>query len=354
MMGKSRRPIKRWLAIVALLCVSATLFFGIGFAWLERVLDTPLTDQESFDTVEIPRGVSLQSVVTSLSNTYQLKYPRAIVAWARWQQLDRSLKAGEYRVTSGMSVRQFMEMLTRGEVVTYQVTIPEGVTVEQALAIIQAQEPLSITLEGASDPRLLALVAPSVSVEGWLLPETYQYVRGDTDLAIVQRAHHLMQQTLQSLWTSRQVDLPLNSMYEALILASIVERETSVEVERSTIAGVFIRRLKRNMRLQTDPTVIYGLGADYDGNLTRRHLRDGSNAWNTYQHKGLPPTPIALPGVDAIRAAMQPAEGAALYFVAKGDGTHVFSESLEEHNANVRRYQLERKVNYRSTPARDS
>ncbi len=247
-----------------------------------------------------------------------------------------------------------MEMLTRGEVVTYQVTIPEGVTAKQALAIIQAQEPLSITLEGASDPRLLALVAPSASVEGWLLPETYQYVRGDTDLAIVQRAHHMMQQTLQRLWTSRQADLPVHSMYEALILASIVERETSVESERPAIAGVFTRRLKGNMRLQTDPTVIYGLGEAYEGNLTRRHLRDGSNLWNTYQRKGLPPTPIALPGIDAIRAAMQPAEGDALYFVAKGDGTHVFSASLEEHNANVRRYQLERKANYRSTPARDS
>jgi len=340
-----------WVIVVvlSLSIVAASMF---GFAWLERELRRPLVTQGAPEIIQIPRGASLHSVMQEVAITYQVRYPGIIVQWAKWQKLDRSLKAGEYRVGPNMSVRDLLNTMNRGDVVTYQVTVPEGVTASQALTIIQAQEPVLTTLEGLSDPRLLTLVEPSTSIEGWLLPETYQYVRGDTDFDIVKRAHALMRQTLRAAWADRQADVPLQSIYEALILASIVERETSVASERATIAGVFAQRLKQNMRLQTDPTVIYGLGSEFDGNLTRAHLRDSANLWNTYQHKGLPPTPIALPGSDAIHAVTQPELGDALYFVAKGDGTHVFAATLAEHNENVRRYQLERKVDYRSTPAK--
>lgn len=336
--------------VIGLCAAIVTLFAQV---WIERELDRPLMTKGSSDIIQVPRGASLHHVVNRLVSAYQLPYPRIVVEWARWHNLDRSLKAGEYRVSDTMSVRELLHKITRGEVVSYQVTIPEGITFKQALELIWAQEPVRAVLEGEADQRLLALVSPSSSVEGWLLPETYQYVRGDTDLAIVQRAHEAMRQALRSAWEARQLDSPLASEYEALILASIVERETSVESERPVIAGVFTRRLQRNMRLQTDPTVIYGLGPAFDGNLTRRHLRDETNAFNTYRVKGLPPTPIALPGIDAIRAAVQPVHGDALYFVAKGDGTHVFSATLEEHNANVRQYQMNRRANYRSTPGHD-
>lgn len=343
------RP-NRFVLVVAIVAVCITSCAMIAKIWLTRVLDAPLIAVEGADTVLIERGSSLYSVLHTLAQKHGLPYPGVIAQWAKWQKIDRSLKAGEYRIERGMSVRVLLNNMAKGEVVTYQLTIPEGLTLEQALAVIQAHAPLSVTLEGAADPRLRALVAPEFALEGWFLPQTYQYVRGDTDLSILRHANALMRKELQAAWDHRHADLPLESLYDVLILASIVERETAVADERPVIAGVFTRRLKKKMRLQTDPTVIYGLGSQFDGNLTRTQLRDKSNAWNTYQHHGLPPTPIALPGRDAIRAVTQPEEGNALYFVAVGDGTHVFSATLDDHNDNVRRYQFKRRVDYRSTP----
>jgi UPF0755 protein len=188
------------------------------------------------------------------------------------------------------------------------------------------------------------------SAEGFFLPETWSYIRGDSDLDILRRSHVAMNELLADLWASRSEDSVLVSPYAALILASIVEKETGVAGERAQIAGVFLRRLEKGMRLQTDPTVIYGLGDDYDGDLKRRHLRDTTNPYNTYAIKGLPPTPIALPGEAALRAVFSPDDNASLYFVAKGDGSHAFSATLKEHEENVRRYQLTRRGDYRSSP----
>ncbi|WP_269473252.1 endolytic transglycosylase MltG [Kineobactrum salinum] len=187
-------------------------------------------------------------------------------------------------------------------------------------------------------------------MEGLFLPETYRFERGTSDLDILARAHRAMLAALTEEWELRAPDLPYETPYEALIMASIIERETGVPDERQQIAGVFVRRLQRGMRLQTDPTTIYGLGTAFDGNLVRSHLRDGDNIYNTYRHHGLPPTPIALPGRAALHAALQPAEGDSLYFVARGDGSHEFNSTLEGHERAVRKYQLERRENYRSRP----
>ena len=205
-------------------------------------------------------------------------------------------------------------------------------------------------LEGPADDRILELVAPIGQPEGFFFPDSYHYARGATDWDIVQRAHAQMRAILEQEWQGRAEDLPYETPYEALIMASIIERETGLPAEREEIAGVFVRRLLLGMRLQTDPTVIYGLGSNFDGNLKRKHLADKGNPYNSYRHSGLPPTPIALPGRADIHAALHPAAGDTLYFVARGDGGHVFSATLAEHEQAVRKYQLRRKKNYRSSP----
>ena len=187
------------------------------------------------------------------------------------------------------------------------------------------------------------------SLEGWFYPDTYIFPRGTTDIEILKQAYSRMNEVLDEEWSDKDKDLPFDTRYEALILASLIEKETGVAHERSEIAGVFVRRLQKGMRLQTDPTVIYGLGSEFDGNLTRAHLLE-ETPYNTYRINGLPPTPIAAPGRDAIRAAVNPAEGNALYFVGRGDGAHQFSATLEEHNAAVRKYQIEQRApDYRSS-----
>jgi UPF0755 protein len=197
---------------------------------------------------------------------------------------------------------------------------------------------------------LLLLVEPAASPEGLFFPDTYSYSRTDSDLGILSLAYRRMQEVLDRSWQGRQVGLPYANAYEALVMASVVEKETGLAAEREQIAGVFVRRLRTNMRLQTDPAVIYGLGSGFDGNLRRRHLEDSANPYNTYQHKGLPPTPIALPGRAAIEAALHPATGSELYFVARGDGSHQFSDTLAEHLRAVKTYQFTRRKNYRSAP----
>ena len=271
--------------------------------------------------------------------------------WAvRLQQLDHRIKSGEYRFLATDSPARVLQVLLDGQVVQYSVTLPEGITLAMALTILQQQPVLLKELAGPDDQRLLQLAAPHGSAEGQFFPDTYNYARGDSDWDVLMQAHGRLQRELTEAWESRMPELPYDNPYEVLIMASIVEKETAVAAERPTIAGVFVRRLRKGMRLQTDPTVIYGLGAGFDGNLTRRHLKDAGNLYNSYRHRGLPPGPIALVGREALQAAVNPEPGEALYFVARGDGSHVFSATLADHEAAVRAYQMQRRKDYRSTP----
>lgn len=330
------------------------LLLAIGLATLicglSAELDRDLSVTGESDRFRVNEGDGLIRLVNALES-------EGLIRSASWMRLALQFEAhplvvkpGDYQIVPGESIRQLLKRMDAGDVVVYPVTIPEGVTLDWTLARLWSHPQLSRVLEGPRDERILSLIAPFSAPEGLFLPETYLVQAGDTDLSVLKRARNAMRETLSQAWLSRAGNLPLNSAYEALILASIIEKETGVARERPTIAGVFTRRLQRGMRLQTDPTIIYGLGDDFDGDLKRRHLRDDTNPYNTYRISGLPPTPIALPGEAAISAALNPSPGGVLYFVAKGDGSHVFSETLSEHEKNVRRYQLQRKQDYRSSP----
>ncbi len=264
----------------------------------------------------------------------------------QWQLLARQLdaagklKVGEYALEPAPTPRELLRNMRQGKVLQYRVTIVEGWNIRQLRAAINRAQPLRHTTTDMSDSELMAALGfAEQHPEGRFLPETYIYQRGDSDLDVLKRAHAAMEKELAAAWASRADDLPLSSPYELLILASIIEKETGLASERPQIAGVFMRRLKMGMRLQTDPTVIYGIGSAYDGNIRRSHLTTDT-PYNTYTRAGLTPTPIAMPGRDALQAAAHPAKGDALYFVAVGDGSgaHVFSASYSEHNAAVARY----------------
>ena len=238
-----------------------------------------------------------------------------------------------------------------GDVITYKITFVEGSTfsdLRQTLA--PAEKLVAKTINWSEAEVMAALGMPEQAAEGWFFPDTYTYSKGMQDLDLMRQANTRMQTLLAEVWASRATGLPYKSAYEALIMASIVERETGVPHEREAIAGVFVRRLQKGMRLQTDPTVIYGMDKNYQGKITRRNLREAT-PWNTYVIRGLPLTPIALPGEAALRASVSPAAGNTLYFVARGDGSHKFSATLEEHNQAVKEYQLKRREDYRSWPA---
>jgi len=310
----------------------------------------PLNLPEDGMVLMVQPGDSLRSVANRLRDLGVLPHPELLVGWARYHGLDARIRRGEYRLEPGLDATALLDLLVRGQVIQYQVTLPEGIVLKRALEILSAEPALETVLSGADDARLLELVAPHEAPEGLFLPESYRFERGASDLDILSRAHASLLQTLAEEWEQRAVDLPYATPYEALIMASIIERETGVPEERDEIAGVFVRRLRLGMRLQTDPTIIYGLGDAYEGRLRRMHLRDADNLFNTYRHDGLPPTPIALPGRAAIHAALHPADGDTLFFVARGDGSHEFNTTLEGHERAVRKYQLQRRDDYRSTP----
>ncbi len=317
---------------------------------VERRWREPLLIVDNGYYLKLESGQRFRAVVEKLQQDNVIREPYLLLAYGRFTGLDEQIKRGEYLIPVGTTAAGLLEILGEGAVIQYQITLPEGITVQQALALLGEEERLDHILGGVEDRRLAELVGPLNSVEGLFFPDSYRYESGASDWQILQRAYTRMQNVLTEEWQGREPSLPYETAYEALIMASIVERETGVPEEREQIAGVFVRRLQKKMRLQTDPTVIYGLGEKFTGNLRRKHLQDDSNPYNTYRHKGLPPSPIALPGRAAIHAALHPAEGEALYFVARGDGSHVFSNTLEEHQNAVRKYQLNRSKNYRSTP----
>ena len=332
------------------LIILALLITGIFLSSAQNSLNAPLNLGTEVRVFEVRQGDGLIRVLNALESEALVESATKIRVGLGLRSKSLVVKRGEYQLVEGESVLELLERMDRNDVILYPITIPEGVTFRWFLSALWEHPQLARVLDDPQDSRLLSLIQPYASPEGLFLPETYLIQRGDTDLDVLTRARRAMQEALAAAWEARARTLELNGPYEALILASIVEKETGVPNERPEIAGVFSRRLAQGMRLQTDPTVIYGLGSDFDGNLTRRHLRDEANLFNTYRIRGLPPTPIALPGREAILASVNPKDGDTLYFVAKGDGTHAFSRTLSEHEENVRRYQLKRRKDYRSSP----
>lgn len=310
--------------------------------WLDyRAFESrPVALAEPSLILDIQRGTSLRGLARQLTEQGVLPHPYYFIALAYLQGDQRRIKAGEFELTAGMTPRDVLARITSGRVVQHPVTLVEGWTFRQAVAAIDAQDRFSGELGSLADADLMAkLGLPGEHPEGRIFPETYRFPRDTPRLEVLRRAFQQMERVLAEEWAGRSPDLPLATPYEALILASIIEKETGAAHERREIAGVFVRRLRKGMRLQTDPTVIYGMGERYAGRIRGADLREPT-PYNTYVIGGLPPTPIALPGRAAIHAALHPADGETLYFVSRGDGTHVFSATLEEHNRAVRRYIL--------------
>jgi UPF0755 protein len=319
---------------------------GAGMAaWLwrdfVRFSSAPLRVTQAGESIEFERGTSFKDIVHQLRaqglSTATPLYWRLL---AEEMHVSGRLHAGEYALSPGMTPQQLLINMAQGKVMQRDVTIVDGWTFHDVLQAMAKADKLKHDTIGLDDATIMQKIgAPDEKPEGRFLPETYAYVKGDSDLDILRRAHGAMAKTLDALWAQRDQNLPLATPYDALILASIVEKETGRAGEREQVAGVFIRRLQKNMLLQADPSVIYGMGTNYTGTIHKVDLTTDT-PYNTYTRPGLPPTPIAMPGKPAIEAVLHPAPGDALYFVAKGDGTHIFASTLDEQNHNVACYQL--------------
>lgn len=324
----------------------------LAFAgWQQQVaLQRPLAIAEE-RLIEVPAGATPSGVLNRLEDEGVLDGAFWLRLYWRFNLDGKALHSGEYRLTPGQTGRDLLDLWRRGEVVQYSLTLVEGWSFQQLRAALASQERLEQTLASLDDAAVMQrLGLEGQHPEGRFFPDTYRYVRGMRDIDLLRQAHERLTRVLDEEWGQRAEGLPYREPYQALIMASLVEKETGVAEEREAIAGLFIRRLRLGMLLQTDPAVIYGLGERYAGNLTRAHLREPT-PYNTYLNPGLPPTPIAMVGREAIHAALHPAAGDSLYFVARGDGTHVFSRTLDEHNRAVREFQLKRRGDYRSSPA---
>jgi len=341
--------IRNFLALLeALLVVAGLMLAGAG--WLQReALRQPLmVEQERL--IEVPAGATPGGVLNRLEGEGVLREAFLLRLYWRFNLAGQALQSGEYRLAPGMRAADLLDLWRRGEVVQYSVTLVDGWTFRQVRAALARQAKLEQTLPSLTDEEVMALLGqPGMHPEGRFYPDTYNFVRGTRDIDLLKQARQRLDKVLDEEWQKRADSLPYRDAYDALIMASLVEKETGVPAERQRIAGVFVRRLQRGMLLQTDPTVIYGLGDRYTGKLNRAHLREPTS-YNTYVIAGLPPTPIAMVSREAIHAALHPEGGGSLYFVARGDGSHAFSDTLEAHNQAVRDYQLKRRADYRSSP----
>ncbi|MCW5235586.1 endolytic transglycosylase MltG [Verminephrobacter eiseniae] len=308
---------------------------GLAYWWLHQPLWTGAQALE----LAIEPGATSRAVAREVVAAGARTDARLLYAWFRFSGQGRAIKAGNYEIPPGTTPIALLQKLVRGEEALRALTLVEGWNWRQLRQALARQEQLRPDSAALDDGALMAQIGrPGVAPEGRFFPDTYTYAKGSSDLALLRRALHAMDRQLQAAWAMRAADTPLQSAEQALILASIVEKETGRASDRSQIAGVFANRLRAGMLLQTDPTVIYGLGEKFDGNLRRRDLQTDT-PWNTYTRAGLPPTPIAMPGKAALLAAVRPEATRALYFVAKGDGGSHFSASLQEHNRAVNRYQ---------------
>jgi UPF0755 protein len=334
-MAQTIRRLFVWLGILAGAAVTLAAAVLYQFAYTPLPVEVP--PAKAF---ELTAGSGLRSIARQLVEAGVLTEPLRFELLVRLRGDAANIKAGTYEISSAVSPLELLDRLTRGDVVQEQITFVEGWTMRQWRQALDDHPNLRHDAGALSDAELLERIGVTghKSGEGLFFPDTYRFNRGTSDLDVLRRAREAMQRQLESVWHARAPDLPFKSPYEALILASIVEKETGIDQDRPMVAAVFINRLRRGMKLQTDPTVIYGLGVDFDGNLRKADLlRD--TPFNTYTREGLPPTPIAMPGLASLSATLNPPRTDALYFVARGDGTSHFSTSLEEHNRAVNRYQ---------------
>ncbi len=329
----------RFLFFVLLLAAIAG-----GFAYKDYTdyLNTPLTISEEQSLFSIERGWSAKRVSKELVAAGIVDKPHWFDLYARLSEKSSQLKSGEFVLRGSPTVPELFDTFIKGQTKQYTAIIIEGSTFKQVRSKLASNTQLQQTLADKSDQEIMAeLGQPDLHPEGMFFSDTYGFPKNTSDIDFLKRAHQMLNEVLDEEWQNRQSDLPYATPYEALVLASIVEKETAVAEERPVIAGVFVTRLRKKMRLQTDPTVIYGMGDSYDGNIRRSDLTTDT-PYNTYTRGGLPPTPIAMVGREAIHAVMHPAQTTAVYFVARGDGTHQFSDTLEQHNAAVRKYQLKK------------
>lgn len=325
--------------LLVLALVGGAMAWG-GFRLYQDFLATPVQLEDERAVYRVREGATIRGVAHDLADRGWISSRFLFTLHAYETEQQNALKAGEYAIEAGMRPPEVLALFASGRSIQFPVTFVPGSTFREALAAIAEPGVFAMTLRGFSDEALVdRLGIEAEHPEGWLYPDTYLFDRGTTDEEILRRAHERMRRVLDEEWAGRSDDLPIETPYEALILASIVEKETGRAGERPRIAGVFTRRLEQGMKLQTDPTIIYGLGDEFDGDITREHLRR-ETPYNTYVIPALPPTPIALPGREAIHAVLHPADGDELFFVARGDGSHYFSATLDEHNCAVRHYQL--------------
>ena len=321
--------------ITLVVLVAASLFVGWFAYHVQDPVQIPITPYE----LSIKPGSSLRTVAKQLAGAGALHDTWSFILLSRLMGYSSLLKAGDYELTESISPWQLLKRVTNGDVNQSEVRFIEGWTFSQLRKTLNEHPALRHDTAGLTDSEVMQLIGASETMaEGLFSPDTYYFVRGNSDVAILKRAYHAMQNNLNAAWTGRATNLPLTDSYQALILASIVEKETGRESDRTNVAGVFINRLRIGMRLQTDPTVIYGLGDKFDGNLRKKDLLTDQE-YNTYTRSGLPPTPIALPGMASIQAALNPAKTSSLYFVGKGNGESHFSSNLTDHNRAVSKYQ---------------
>ncbi|GAB3471414.1 endolytic transglycosylase MltG [Polaromonas eurypsychrophila] len=327
------------MSVLVLMFLAGLLVFGAVGWWLYEPLTLKPQPGNTVVDLEIEPGTPAQRVANTVAASGVAVEPTLLYAWFRLSGQARQIKAGSYEITPGTTPRSLLSMLVRGEESLKSVVFVEGWNFRQMRAALQKAEALKPDSMGLSTDAIMAqLGKPGVHPEGRFFPDTYTYAKGSSDIAVLKRAARAMDRRLEAAWALRDANTPLKTPDQALVLASIIEKETGKPTDRPEIGGVFVNRLRIGMLLQTDPTVIYGLGEQFDGNLRRRDLQTDT-PYNTYTRGGLPPTPIAMPGKESLLAAVKPAPTKALYFVARGDGSSQFSSSLDEHNRAVNKYQ---------------
>ena len=333
--------LKRILNLSALAVLFLLITLTLLYSDYKSFLETPVNiKQDVVFTIE--SGMSFSALNKKLISENIINESRYLELLARHSKRANKIKSGEYKLMPGILPDELLNIFVSGKVVQYSMTLVEGWQIHEMLEAIKSNDVLEKELTTYDPEKLLAELAyPELVAEGLFFPDTYHFPRGTSDIEFLKRSYQRLQQVLEQEWQNRAEDLPYKTPYEALIMASIVEKETGLASERAKIAGVFVRRLNKNMKLQTDPTVIYAMGRQFDGNIRKKDLKIDS-PYNTYRYKGLPPSPISLVGREAIHAALHPEDGKELYFVAKGDGSHYFSENLAEHNRAVVKYQLKK------------